>query len=202
MGRIIVFNSVTLDGVMQSPARPDEDTRGGFRHGGWGRRYADPMIQGLASEGSGRPGGILLGRWTYEELYRVWAHATDNPFTPIFNANPKYVVSRALREPLPWQNSILLRGDVAAVGALRAEFEGDLTILGSGELIRSILPHGLIDRFILLITPVVLGSGRRLFEPGTAQADLHLVETRTSKTGVIVATYDVTTATAAGARDR
>ncbi len=192
MGRIIAFTSVTLDGVMQSPARPDEDTRGGFRHGGWAAGYADRMTQGLASEGSGRPGGILLGRWSYEELYRVWAHATDNPFTPIFNANPKYVVSRTLREPLPWQNSILLGGDgIRAVSDLRASFDGDLTIIGSGELIRSLLPHGLIDRFILLITPLVLGSGTRLFEPGTAHAELRLVESRTSTTGVIVATYDV-----------
>ena len=195
MARIIVFNSVTLDGVMQSPARPDEDTRGGFRHGGWAIPYADPMIQDLASEGSGRPGGILLGRWSYEELYRVWGHATDNPFSPIFNANPKYVVSRSLREPLAWQNSILLGGDgIQSVADLRATFDGDLTIIGSGQLIRSLLPHGLIDRFVLLITPLVLGSGTRLFEPGTACADLRLVESRTSSTGVIVATYDVASA--------
>jgi dihydrofolate reductase len=195
MGRIVAFTSVTLDGVMQSPARPDEDTRGGFRHGGWGIPYSDRMTEGLAGEGGATTGGLLLGRRTYEDFYEVWPKRTDNPFTPILNASPKYVASRTLREPLPWENSILLGGDaIAAVAELRATLDKDLVVLGSGELIRSLLPHGLIDRFVLLITPLVLGSGTRLFADGTASADLRLVDSRASTKGVIVATYEVTRA--------
>ena len=198
MGKVIAFTSVTLDGVMQAPGRADEDTRGGFRHGGWAIPYADQMIQGLAGEGSDTTGAMLFGRRTYEDLYAAWAHAPSNPFTEIFNATPKYVASRSLREPLVWQNSILLAGDAAeAVAGLRSSLEKDLIMLGSGELLRSLLPHGLVDRLILLIHPLLLGSGIRLFEDGAGYAELRLVDSRTSTTGVVVATYDVVTARAA-----
>jgi dihydrofolate reductase len=153
------------------------------------------MIQGLAGEGAGTTDGLLFGRKTYEDLYRVWARAKDNPFTDILNNTQKYVVSRGLREPLPWQNSTLLSGEaVQTVGELRAGEGKGLVVLGSGDLLRSLLPHGVVDRLILLIHPLVLGSGQRLLDEGTAFADLRLLDSRTSTTGVIIATYDVTAA--------
>jgi dihydrofolate reductase len=195
MSKVVAFISVTLDGVMQAPGHPDEDTRGGFRHGGWARPYADQMIQGLAGEGSTNTAAMLFGRVTYEDLRNAWAEASDNPFTDVLNRTRKYVVSRSMKEPLPWQNSTLIDGDaVEAVRKLRAAEGKDILILGSGALVRSLLPHGQVDRFILLIHPLVLGSGQRLFDAGTAYADLKLKGSRTSTTGVVVATYDVASA--------
>ena len=190
MRQITVFNSISLDGVMQAPGRPDEDRRDGFQHGGWAVSYADPVMASFAGEGMVRDGGLLFGRRTYEDFYSVWPNRTDNPFTDILNRRQKYVASRTLAEPLPWQNSTLLKGDaVEAVATLKQESDQDLLILGSGELIRSLIPRKLIDRFILLIHPLVLGSGRRLFaDDGYLQA-LKLVESKPTSTGVLIATY-------------
>ena len=190
MRQITVFNSISLDGVMQAPGRPDEDRRDGFQHGGWAVGYADPVMASFAGEGMARDGGLLFGRRTYEDFYSVWPNRTDNPFTDILNRRQKYVASRTLAEPLPWQNSTLLKGDaVEAVATLKQESDQDLLILGSGELIRSLMPRQLIDRFILLIHPLVLGSGRRLFaDDGYLQA-LKLVESKPTSTGVLIATY-------------
>ena len=190
MRQITVFNSISLDGVMQAPGRPDEDRRDGFQHGGWAVSYADPVMASFAGEGMVRDGGLLFGRRTYEDFYTVWPNSTDDPFTDILNRRQKYVASRTLAEPLPWQNSTLLKGDaVEAVATLKQESDQDLLILGSGELIRSLMPRKLIDRFILLIHPLVLGSGRRLFaDDGYLQA-LKLVESKPTSTGVLIATY-------------
>jgi len=190
MRQITVFNSISLDGVMQAPGRPDEDRRDGFQHGGWAVGYADPVMASFAGEGMARDGGLLFGRRTYEDFYSVWPNRTDNPFTDILNRRQKYVASRTLAEPLPWQNSTLLKGDaVEAVATLKQESDQDLLILGSGELIRSLMPRQLIDRFILLIHPLVLGSGRRLFaDDGYLQA-LKLVESKPTSTGVLIASY-------------
>jgi dihydrofolate reductase len=190
MREITVFNSISLDGVMQAPGRPDEDPRGGFQHGGWALSYADPVMAAVAGEGMARGGGMLFGRRTYEDFYSVWPNRTDNPFTDVLNRSQKFVASRTLAEPLPWKNSTLLKGDAAdAVARLKAESGDDLVILGSGELIRSLMPRNLIDRYILLIHPLVLGSGRRLFaDEGQLQA-LRLVNSKTTSTGVLIATY-------------
>ncbi len=189
MSKIVVFNSVTLDGVMQAPARPDEDTRGGFKHGGWAIPYSDPAIGKAAGESMATAGGLLLGRRTYEDFYKVWPNRTDNPFTEVLNNSPKYVASRTLKEPLPWMNSILLKGDVVqAVAELKAQPVKDLVILGSGELIQTLMKHNLIDTYILFIHPLVLGSGRRLFLEGVF-ATLQLVDVKPSSTGVVIATY-------------
>jgi len=190
MRTITVFNSVSLDGVMQAPGRPDEDRRGGFTHGGWAFGYADPVMASFAGEGMARGGGLLFGRRTYEDFYSVWPNRTDNPFTDLLNRRQKYVASRTLVEPLPWQNSTLLKGEaVEAVARLKQESDEDLLIIGSGELIRSLMPRRLIDRFILLIHPLVLGSGRRLFaDDGHLQA-LKLVDSKPTSTGVLIATY-------------
>ena len=191
MRKITVFNSVSLDGVMQAPGRPDEDRRGGFEHGGWALSYADPIMASVAGEGMARGGAMLFGRRTYEDFYSVWPHRTDNPFTDVLNRSQKYVASRTLAEPLPWSNSTLLTGDAAgAVTRLKQEPGDDMVILGSGELIRALMPHKLIDRFILLIHPLVLGSGRRLFpDTGPLQA-LRLVDSKPTSTGVLIATYE------------
>jgi dihydrofolate reductase len=189
--RIVAFTSVTLDGVMQAPARPDEDTRGGFDHGGWAVPYSDEALAKASGPSMATARGLLLGRRTYEDFYKVWPNRTDNPYTEILNNSPKYVASRSLKEPLPWQNSTLLEGDaVDAVAELRKQPGKDLVVLGSGDLIRSLLPHGLVDRFILLIHPLVLGSGQRLFDDGGALAKLSLVESTTTPKGVVVATYE------------
>jgi dihydrofolate reductase len=189
MGKLVAFESVTLDGVMQAPGRPDEDTRDGFEHGGWAAPYADHVTMGLAGEGSETTGAMLFGRRTYEDFAGFWPHQGDNPFTALLNATPKYVASTSLREPLPWENSIPLDGDVpGAVRRLKEELDGDLLVLGSGALVRSLVPEGLVDTFVLLIHPLVLGSGQRLFEHGLPRTPFELVDTKTSTTGVIIAT--------------
>jgi len=191
MGRIVVTNSITLDSVMQAPARPDEDTRGGFRHGGWALPYNDSvMAEAMASRISqGAGGSMLLGRRTYEDFASVWPQMPeDNPYTKVINERRKYVVSSTLEEPLAWNNSVLLKGDtIEAVRALKAE--SDLAILGSGELVQSLMRADLIDEFVLLIHPLVLGEGIRLFPDAGAYATLRLVDSLTTTTGVIIATY-------------
>ena len=191
MARISTFTSVTLDGVMQAPGRPDEDTRGGFADGGWGARYADDVIAGVASEGMAREGAMLFGRRTYEDFYGFWPKAPQpNPFTDVLNRRQKYVASRTLTEPLPWENSILLQGDAGdSVAELKRSSDLDLVILGSGDLIQTLMRHDLIDEYVVLIHPLVLGTGRRLFEDGGPPAMFELVDSKPSTTGVIIATY-------------
>ena len=191
MRKIVVFNSLTLDGVMQAPGRADEDRRGGFQHGGWAIEYSDPVMASVAGQGMATGGGILFGRRTYEDFYSFWPKQTDNnPFTGVLNNTPKYVASTTLSEPLPWSNSTLLKGDIGqAVARLKEENGGDIVILGSGELIRSLMPRNLIDEYILLIHPLILGSGRRLFPDRGSLARLQLVDTKPTTTGVVIATY-------------
>ena len=192
MGKLVVINNVTLDGVMQAPGRPDEDTRGGFEHGGWAVSYSDEVMGRAMGERMARPGSLLLGRRTYEDLYGFWPKQRDNPFTEVLNRTRKYVASRTLSEPLPWSNSTLLDGDaVEAVATLKEQHGEDLGVLGSGELVRSLIRDRLIDEWVLLIHPLVLGSGRRLF-PDRESAALRLVESVTTTTGVLIATYETT----------
>src|SRR5215210_1722751 len=188
MGELTVVESLTLDGVMQAPGRPDEDTRGGFEHGGWAIPYADDVMGRAMGARMGGPGAIVLGRRTYEDLFGYWPEQKDNPYTETLNATRKYVASTTLSEPLPWENSTLLEGDAGdAVAALREE-EDNLTVIGSGELVRSLMGRGLIDEYLLLIHPLVLGSGQRLFPDGVF-ASLELVESITTDTGVVIGSY-------------
>jgi dihydrofolate reductase len=187
MGTITVVNHLSLDGVMQAPGRAEEDTRGGFAHGGWGQAGNDPVMGQKMGEGMARSGSLLLGRRTYEQFAAYWPHQTDNPFTPHLNAARKYVATRTLTQAA-WENTTLLKGEVPeAVGRLKRT--EDLAILGSGELIRSLLGHGLIDTWILMIHPRVLGSGQRLFATEGPAAQLRLVDSVTTTTGVVIATY-------------
>jgi dihydrofolate reductase len=190
MSKLIVFNSLTLDGVMQAPARPDEDVRGDFPYGGWATPYSDPEMGKAAAESGATAGGLLLGRRTYEDFYQVWPNRTDNPYTEVLNNSQKYVASRTLKEPLPWMNSTLLKGSVPeAVAALKAQQDKDLVILGSGELIQTLMQHQLIDQYVLLIHPLLLGTGQRLFREGSTYSTLRLVDTKTTPKGVVIATY-------------
>jgi len=189
MGRIMVVNNVTLDGVMQAPARPDEDPRGGFQHGGWVVPYNDSVKGTVMAEGMAKSrGALLFGRRTYEDFFKVWPGRTDNPFTEVLDNTQKYVASKTLKEPLPWKNSTLLEGD-AADAVAKIKTKEDLTILGSGQLIASLMRRNLIDEYMLLVHPLVLGTGRRLFDDGGAFAKLQLVDSVPTTKGVIIATY-------------
>jgi dihydrofolate reductase len=191
MRSIVVTMFVTLDGVVQGLGRPDEDTRGGFTHGGWGRRYNDEVMGREMAEGMASPGDMLLGRRTWQDFITAWGRLTDgNPVTTHMNAATKYVVSRTLENADAWQNSILLRGDaVATVTELKARPGRDLSIIGSASLVRSLHTAGLIDRYTLLIHPLTLGSGTRLFEGPAPLTEFDLDGSVTTTTGVIIAHY-------------
>lgn len=180
MGEITVVCNVSLDGVMQAPGLPDEDVRGGFRYGGWAAPYSRDAMGRVLGQSAGSQGGMLLGRRTYEQFAAFWPHQPDNPYTEALNKQQKYVVSSTLREP-DWVNSHVIGLD--EVAALKRD--QDLVVLGSGQLVRSI-PE-LVDRYVVLVHPLVLGSGQRLFEE--LRQDLRLTDTVATTTGVVIATY-------------
>lgn len=189
MRRISVTVSLSLDGVMQAPGRPDEDVRGGFQRGGWANGYNDEVMSRAMAEGMSQQNELLFGRRTYEDFFSVWPNRTDNPFTAVLDRTEKYVASRTMSEPLPWQNSTLLAGDAAqSVTDLKRRPGPDLTVLGSGDLIRTLRRAGLVDEYTLLIHPLLLGAGTRLFPDGPP-SDLQLLKCLTTTTGVIIATY-------------
>jgi dihydrofolate reductase len=195
MGRIVVMNHITLDGVMQGPATAEEDERNGFAHGGWAARSVVPgdatgRAMGERMAAGGGLAGWVFGRRTYEQLLAAW-NEKGGPFKEALNSAPKYVASTTLGESLPWPNSTLLRGDaVEALRRVKAETDGALVIMGSGELIGSLLAADLIDEYLLMIHPLVLGTGRRLFPEGV-RASLRLSgEIVTTPTGVAVAVYE------------
>ncbi len=190
MRKIVVNMNLTLDGVMQAPGRPDEDTRGGFQYGGWAAPYFDPVMASSAAEGMSQMPSLLFGRRTYEDFYSVWPNRTDNPFTGFLNAVQKYVASTTLEEPLPWSNSILLKGDAATtVAGLKKQPGSDLAVFGSGVLVRALMKHNLIDEFVLSIHPLVLGSGQHLFTEECPFAKFEFASSKTTTTGVVIATY-------------
>jgi len=190
MSKITVFTNLTLDGVMQAPGRPEEDTRGDFKHGGWAAPFA---AMSEAGDSLAFTGALLFGRRTYEDFYSFWPNQKDNPFTEILNNVQKYVASTTLEEPLPWSNSILLKGDATkALSKLKAEQEKDFLIFGSGVLVQSLMKENLIDEYVLLIHPLILGSGRRLFPDGGVFTALNLQNTKATSKGVVIATYGPT----------
>ena len=187
---LTVINHVTLDGVMQAPARPDEDRRDGFEHGGWALPYGDAVMAEFMGKGMARGGALLFGRRTYEDFASVWPQQEGNPISALLNERQKYVASTTLHEPLPWVNSTLLQGDAGeAVARLKEESDEDLAVLGSGELVQTLMRHDLVDQYTLTIHPLVLGSGRRLFADDGRRAALQLVESVTTTTGVVIAVY-------------
>lgn len=194
MGRIVVMNHLTLDGVMQGPGRPDEDTRDRFMHGGWAHLSATAgdeagKAMGQRMVAGGGLAGWLFGRRTYDDLLGHW-NREGGPFKDGLNQAPKYVVSTTLTNPLPWPNSRLLRGDIPeVVRTLKEQTNGVLAIMGSGELIKALLPADVIDEYLLMIHPLVLGTGRRLF-PEQVKLPLRLTDCVTSSAGVVIATYE------------
>ena len=191
MSRLIMNVQLSLDGVMQGPGSPEEDTRGGFEHGGWAMPYFDEVMGKAAGEGMGSAAGLVLGRKTYEIFSAYWPKQGDDaPFARFLNTVPKYVASRALQEPLEWNNSHLLKGDVVeAVRKLKEEGQGDLVALGSGDLAQTLMANGLIDLYEIWIDPIVLGTGKRLFRDGVPKTPMELAGSTTSTTGVAMLTY-------------
>lgn len=192
MRKVIVSEFLTLDGVMQAPGLPDEDRSGGFEYGGWQTPLMDEEAGALISEGLAATGGFLLGRVTYEIFAGFWPNApADDPLAQIINRIPKYVASTKLKEPLEWNNSHLIKGDIAtAVARLKEEPGRDIRVIGSGQLVQTLMEHDLVDQYDLLIYRIVLGSGKRLFREGGPRLSLRLVDSQTSKAGVLILTYE------------
>jgi dihydrofolate reductase len=190
MRKLKVSEFLSLDGVMQAPGADIEDTEGGFRHGGWQRPYFDDAAGELVFSAMAETGAFLLGRKTYEIFASYWPNQPDDdPFAKVLNGLPKYVASTTLSEPLAWRNSTLLDGDVAkAVAELREGEGGTIVVLGSGELVQTLFENDLIDEFSLMINPLVVGSGKRLFRDGEMKR-LRLIDSKTSSTGVLMTTY-------------
>jgi dihydrofolate reductase len=201
MGKVIVIEHLTLDGVMQAPGDPEEDPRDGFQHGGWANRRQDPAMQEAMGARMSSAWSLLAGRTTYERFADYWPKQERNPFTEALNSVQKYVASTTLTEPLPWQNSTLLKGDAThAVARLKEQLDENLVVFGSGVLVRSLMPGNLIDEFVLLTYPLVLGSGRRLFSnSGSKPSAFQLVDSATTAAGVIIATYATTRERESGA---
>jgi dihydrofolate reductase len=189
MRKVIAGTFVTLDGVMQAPGGPEEDPTGGFTHGGWTVNYWDDTMGQAMDETFSAPFDLLLGRKTYEIFAAHWPYMEGDPISEKFNAVTKYVATSSA-EPLTWKNSVALRGNVAAeVARLKQQDGPNLLIQGSSVLIQTLLASDLIDQFNLLVFPLVLGSGKRLFGQGAIPAGLKLVDTKASTTGVTMSTY-------------
>jgi dihydrofolate reductase len=191
MSKVVAIEHLTLDGVMQGPGRLDEDTRDGFEYGGWAAAANDPAMQKVTGARMGSSWSLLVGRTTYEDFASFWPNQPQpNPFTEALNNVEKFVASTTLTEPLPWQNSTLLKGDAAdAVAKLKKDHDKTLVIFGSGVLVQSLMRLDLIDEYVLQIHPLVLGKGRRLFPDGSPLTNFSLVDSVTTATGVIIATY-------------
>jgi dihydrofolate reductase len=192
MRKIIVSEFLTLDGVMQAPGSPDEDRSGGFKHGGWQQPYNDDIFAKEIIEGLTEVGGFLLGRKTYEIFAAYWpkAPAEEQAFAGPLNNLPKFVVSKTLREPLAWNNSTLIAGNVVKeVAKLKRQSGNDIRVIGSGELVQTLMKHDLIDEYDLMIHPLVLGSGKHLFREEGSKQTLKLLDFKTTSKGVMILKY-------------
>lgn len=191
MRSLNITMSVTLDGVIQGLGRPDEDTRGGFTQGGWGPAYQDEVMGREMGKGMAKESEMLFGRRTWQDFKTAWADSTDgNPFSAHMNAVTKYVASTTLPDTDEWQHSVLLRGDAAqTVADLKAQSGPDLTVIGSASLVRSLHAAGLVDEYTLLIHPLTLGSGMRLFDGPLPHTEFTLVSSVPTTKGVLIAQY-------------
>ncbi len=195
MRKVIVNEFMSLDGVAQAPGGADEDTSGGFAHGGWHMRYMeeeDELARRWVLAYIVEAGGFLLGRRTYEIFAAYWPNATEEQqaIAEPLNTKPKYVASTTLSEPLEWQNSTLLQGEAAqAVAALKQEDGSDLHVIGSTDLVQTLIEHGLVDEFRLMLNPLTLGGGKRIFRDDGVLRPLRLVDSEVTTTGAILATY-------------
>jgi dihydrofolate reductase len=192
MRKVIANEFMTLDGVIQAPSYADEDTTGGFEHGGWHARYFDDLSMRWVIGNVSGAGGFLLGRGTYQMFAAHWPNASreEQALAEPLNGLPKYVASTTLVEPLEWQNSTLLQGDVGdAVRALKAEEGQDLHAIGSPALVQTLIERDLVDELQLMIDPLIVGSGKRLFRANGALTPLRLVDSQVTTTGAIIVTY-------------
>ena len=192
MRKVIVYEWMTLDGVVQAPGEAGEDKSGGFAHGGWHMPYFDDLSRGWVVENLTAAGGFLFGRRTYENFAGHWPYASEEEqmIARPLNTSPKYVASTTLTEPLEWQNSTLLKGSVAdAVAALKQDVGADLYVLGSAELVQTLIEHDLVDEFRVMIDPLVVGGGKRIFRGDGVLRPLRLVDSQVTSTGAIIATY-------------
>jgi dihydrofolate reductase len=192
MRKVIVVEWMSLDGVVQAPGATDEDTSGGFRHGGWHLRFFDDTSRRWVVENLTQAGGFLFGRRTFDSFAGHWPNASEEEqvLAEPLNERPKYVASKTLAEPLGWHNSTVLRGDVgAAVAALKQEDGGDLHVIGSTELVQTLIEHDLVDEFRVMIDPLVVGGGKRIFRDDGVLRPLRLLDTQVTSTGAILATY-------------
>jgi dihydrofolate reductase len=192
MRKVVVVEWMTLDGVVQAPGDPDEDRDGGFAHGGWHLPYFDDTSREWVVRGYAEAGGFLFGRRTYQNLAAYWPNASEEEqvIAEPLNTKPKYVASKTLTEPLEWQNSTLLTGDITrAVRTLKQEDGGDLHVIGSPGFAQTLIEHELVDEYRLMIDPLVVGGGKRLFRGGSVPKPLRLVESQATSTGAILATY-------------
>src|SRR5712691_9114773 len=185
--RVVVNEFMSLDGVVQAPGGPEEDTDGGFAHGGWSMPYFDPEVMGAAiDEGMSTAEALLFGRRTWQGMAAAWPERAGDPYADQMNAIKKYVASRTLtQDDLTWNTTLLSpENAVADIAALRAQDGGDLLIWGSASLVETLLAHGLVDELSLMIEPILLGGGKRIFpEDGTARP-MELVKCVTASTGV------------------
>ncbi len=190
MRKLIVVELLSLDGVMQAPGAPDEDTDGGFEHGGWAQPYFDDVLGASAAEGMSATDAYLFGRKTYEIMARYWPNApSDDPFAGHLNSTRKYVASRTL-ETLPWQNSTLIEGDLAVgVRELKTQAGKNITVLGSGELVQTLIENDLVDEYSVTVHPILLGGGKRLFRDSDQARRLRLVDSKATSTGAMILTY-------------
>jgi dihydrofolate reductase len=186
--RVVEF--LSLDGVLQSPGAADEDTEGGFRHGGWQRPYFDDVLAASAAKGMAATDAYLFGRKTYEKMAAFWPTAPpDDPYGQHLNSTRKYVASRTL-DSVDWQHSELIQGDVVdEVAKLKAQSGGNIAVLGSGDLVQTLTAHDLVDEYYLVVFPIVLGSGKRLFRRSEDAMTLQLVDSKTTSTGGLILTY-------------
>jgi dihydrofolate reductase len=190
--RIVLSEFLTLDGVMQAPGGKDEDRSGGFEHGGWqmDNHYIDDVGGQAVMQSFEGADGLLLGRRTYEIFASYWPKSDEEPIAGVMNNMKKYVASTTLKSPLEWQNSELLEGDtVEAVGALKDQPGRDLLVIGSGDLAQTLIGSDLVDEYRLMIHPIVVGGGKRLFRDGNPLAKLTLVDSKMTTTGVAILTY-------------
>jgi dihydrofolate reductase len=190
MRKLVVIEFLSLDGVMQAPGAPDEDTEGGFRHGGWSMQYFDDVMGAAAAEGMAKTDAHLFGRKTYEIMAAHWPTAPeDDPFAQHLNSTAKYVASTTLQS-VDWQNSTLIKGDVAKeVAKLKEQPGKNIAVLGSGDLVQTLIENDLVDEYSLTVSPIVLGSGKRLFRDADQTRSLSLVDSKATSTGSLMLTY-------------
>jgi dihydrofolate reductase len=189
MRRLIVTTFLTLDGVMQAPGGPEEDDSDGFAHGGWSVNYWDETMNQVMGDFMGRPFDLVLGRKTYDIFAAFWPNAPEEAGSKPLNDATKYVASRS-RPSLEWNKSVVIEDVAKDVAALKQEDGPELQVHGSGNLIQTLMRHNLVDAYHLLVFPVLIGSGKRLFADGTIPAGLKLVDSKVSSTGVVIGTYE------------